>query len=119
MDGRRKAAARIKARVKEEERLGIRKKRLNKAQLAAKARKQYMEKPPWNPDNMVGGDGNGEKAFRLRSLNQKVAQRENRRQAVIKRAIVEVRVSEARSEASRKGGDVHDHDACSTQRRSS
>ena len=63
---------------------------LSKAQLAAKAKKQYLEKPPWNDDNVVGGDGvNGEKAFRLRSLNQKVAQRENRRQAAIKRAIVE------------------------------
>ncbi|GMH59079.1 hypothetical protein TL16_g02753 [Triparma laevis f. inornata] len=103
-DGRRKAAARIKARIQEEKRLGIRKKKLSKAELVRKSKKQYFEKPPWNDDNAVGGDGvNGEKAFRQRSLNQKVSMRENKRQVAIKKAIVEF---ERRGDEENRGGAV-------------
>ncbi|GMI13260.1 hypothetical protein TrVE_jg12577 [Triparma verrucosa] len=103
-DGRRRAALRIKARIQEERRLGIRKKKLSKAELARKSKKQFLEKPPWNDDNAVGGDGvNGEKAFRQRSLNQKISMRENKRQVAIKKAIVEF---ERRGDEENRGGAV-------------
>ena len=82
--------------------MGIRKRPRTKKQISRRRERQYREKPSWNDDTTIGGDPvNSEKAFRLRSLNQKTSERENKRQAAIKRAIIEF---ERRGWEESKGG---------------